>query len=272
VNANANTRSISRAIRRPFFGYVDLKKKRVSYPSVMHFKVRLASGLEDIYELFAEFIQRTYMFVVLRYIYIGIYTDDVWVTSDPGPEHVPPFGALQFTTDRVKSILQDLDVNMGPGIPPIILKNCASAFAKPLSLLFNRSMATSIFPDRWNVSYVTPIFKKSSRNNVEDYRGVAILSAIPKCFELLYNDLKNLMSINQHGFMKNRLTITNLLAYASFVLIQLRTDIRLIPSIQTFQRFLTVCVINCCWMRCLWVSSPQNAYGWDLICQGESRK
>jgi hypothetical protein len=45
----------------------------------------------------------------------------------------------------------------------------------------------------------------------------------PKCFELLvyrgmYNDLKNLIYTNQHGFMKNRSTITNLLEYASFVL------------------------------------------------------
>jgi hypothetical protein len=52
---------------------------------------------------------------------------------------------------------------------------------------------------------------------------VAISSSIPKRFELLvyrgmYNDLKNLMAINQHGFMKNRSTITNLLDYASFVL------------------------------------------------------
>jgi hypothetical protein len=91
---------------------------------------------------------------------------------------------------------------------PIILKNCASTFAKPLSVLFNRFMATGIFPDKWKVSYVTLIFKKGRRNNVEDYRGVAILSAIPKRFELLvyrgmYNDLKNLMSINQHDFMKN---------------------------------------------------------------------
>jgi hypothetical protein len=46
-------------------------------------------------------------------------------------------------------------------------------------------MATSVFPDRWKVSYVTPIFKKARRNNVEDYRGVAILFAIPKRFELL---------------------------------------------------------------------------------------
>jgi hypothetical protein len=39
------------------------------------------------------------------------------------------------------------------------------------------------------VSYVTPIFKIGRRNNVGDYRGVAILSAIPKCFEfLVYRD------------------------------------------------------------------------------------
>jgi hypothetical protein len=147
---------------------------------------------------------------------------------------------------RSKAFLQDFDVNKGSRpdcIPPIILKNCASAFAKPLSLLFNRSMAPSVFPDKWKVSYVTPIFKKGRRNNVEDYRGVAILSAIPKRFELLvyggmYDDLKNLMPINQHGFMKNRSTITNL--------IQLRTAMRLIPSIRIFQRLLIVCVINCC--------------------------
>jgi hypothetical protein len=75
----------------------------------------------------------------------------------------------------------------------------------------------------WKFCYVTSIFKKGRRNNVEDYRGVAILFAIPKHFELLiysimYDDLKNLISVNQHGLMKNRSTATNLLEYASFVL------------------------------------------------------
>jgi hypothetical protein len=39
---------------------VDLEKKIVGYPSVMHFKGRLASGPDDICNLFADFIQRTY--------------------------------------------------------------------------------------------------------------------------------------------------------------------------------------------------------------------
>jgi hypothetical protein len=52
----------------------------------------------------------------------------------------------------------------------------------------------AFFPTGGRFSYVTPIFKKGRRNNFEDYRGEAILSAIPKHFELLvyrgmYNDL-----------------------------------------------------------------------------------
>jgi hypothetical protein len=70
---------------------------------------------------------------------------------------------------------------------------------------------------------VTPIFKKGRRSNVEDYRDVAMLSAITKRVELLvyrtmYKDLKNLISVNKHGFMKHRSTVTNLLEYASFVM------------------------------------------------------
>jgi hypothetical protein len=51
----------------------------------------------------AEFIKRT-------------YTDDVWVPSDPGPEHVPDelsFGSLQFNSVEVESVLQHLDVKKG---------------------------------------------------------------------------------------------------------------------------------------------------------------
>jgi hypothetical protein len=46
--------------RMGFFGYVDLKKKRFSYLSVMHFEGSLAPGPHDICNLFADFIQRTY--------------------------------------------------------------------------------------------------------------------------------------------------------------------------------------------------------------------
>jgi hypothetical protein len=70
----------------------------------------------------------------------------------------PPFGAFQFTVDEVQSVLLELDVSNGEGpdgILLLILKNCESAFARPLSLLFNRSLLTCVFPDRWKLSYIS---------------------------------------------------------------------------------------------------------------------
>jgi hypothetical protein len=127
------------------------------------------------------------------------YTYDEWVPSDPGPEpclDLPPF---HFSVEEVERALLELETNKdtGPdGIPPIILENCATAFALPLCLIFNNAISTCVFPDKWKLSYVTPIFKAGSRNDVTNYRGIAILSAIAKLFELLiyknmYKDLSS---------------------------------------------------------------------------------
>jgi hypothetical protein len=85
-------------------------------PVVMHFESRFASGPDNICDIFADFIQRT-------------YADDVWVPSDPGADLVqndPPFRALHFTVDEVQIVLLELDVNKAAGSdgkPPLILNN-----------------------------------------------------------------------------------------------------------------------------------------------------
>jgi hypothetical protein len=72
------------------------------------------------------------------------------------------------------------------------------------------------------------------------------------------------MSINQHGLMKNRLTITNLLEYASFVLYSI-VDVNQIDSIHTdlskaFDRVRHQLLLNEMSMgielaRCMWLGS-----------------
>jgi hypothetical protein len=71
--------------------------------------------------------------------------------------------------------------------------------------------------DKWKLSCGTPIFKADSRNDVTNYRGIAILSAFAKLFELLiyknmFKDLQRLISENQHGYVKGRSTVSNLLS------------------------------------------------------------
>jgi hypothetical protein len=92
------------------------------------------------------------------------------VPAAPGPEHVPddpPFGALQFTSVVVESVLQDLDVNKGfgpVGIPPIILISFLRIFSKDCvrhKLLLNE-MSVSIESARckWLGSYLSGRIQK----------------------------------------------------------------------------------------------------------------
>jgi hypothetical protein len=64
----------------------------------------------------------------------------------------------------------------GPDSVPLILKNCVPH----LHCIFVAwsSLGKCIFPDRWKLSFVTPIFKSGRRNDISNYRGIAILSAI----------------------------------------------------------------------------------------------
>jgi hypothetical protein len=110
--------ALRRRLRVFFRYYVDLKKKRVGYPSVINFEGQSRLESQEICNLFARFMERT-------------YANEPWVPSDPGPDYVsdePPFGSLQFTVSEVLNALLDLDSNKGSGpdgVPPLILKNCA---------------------------------------------------------------------------------------------------------------------------------------------------
>jgi hypothetical protein len=101
----------------------------------------------------------------------------------------------------------DLAANKGPGpdrIPPSILTKFATSFSHPFCL---------IFLEKCKLSFVMPIFKHGKRNNVSNYREIAILSAVVKLFELLngrnlYDDLRSFLSEHQHGFVKGQSTIS----------------------------------------------------------------
>lgn len=111
----------------------------------------------------------------------------------------------------------------GPyNVPSIVLKSCSGALAKPLHILFNRSLSEESVPDIWKLTYLWPRYKSGKRSNVENYRGIAKLSDIPKLLEkLIYDQLYSLIHHiivhQQHGFMHGRSTSTNIIEFISFV-------------------------------------------------------
>ena len=94
-----------------------------------------------------------------------------------------------------------------------MIKPVAKAVAKPLAILYNRSLNEGFYPEVWKVANVTPIFKKGTKSLVANYRPVSLLSCCGKFFERLvfknmYNFFleNNLLYKYQSGFLPNHST------------------------------------------------------------------
>ena len=123
----------------------------------------------------------------------------------------------------------------GPdNIPSSILINCADELSIPLTLLFNKSIQCGFMPIIWKKSFIIPLFKSGNKSDIENYRGIAKLSIIPKLLEKIITDrimyqVSSLISPYQHGFQKNCSTTSNLIQLTSAInrgfLINKQTDV-----------------------------------------------
>jgi hypothetical protein len=117
--------------------------------------------------------------------------------------------AIEVSEDEVECVFLGLDDNQGPspdGITPSILKRLASVVKVPLTFVFNLSLSAGVFPAIWKESFVVPLFKSC---DVSCYRGISILSAIPKLFEKMVCDritpvVRPVLSDAKHGLVKGR--------------------------------------------------------------------
>ena len=122
---------------------------------------------------------------------------------------------FNISFDDLVTQLKALDPNKGSGpdgIPPVFLRNTGPTIAIPLMTIFTQSLTSGIFPHVWKSSFITSIYKSGDRSNISNYRGIAILSAIPKLFEKLITDFLYLSTkaniiILQHGFLKGSNTV-----------------------------------------------------------------
>lgn len=111
--------------------------------------------------------------------------------------------------------------------------------------MFNLSLSTGIFPASWKESFIVPLHKNGCRSNIENYRGIAKLSGIPKLFEKLVtlklvHSIQSIISPCQHGFLKGKSTVTNLLEFTSYVFSsfssKLQTDVIYTDFSKAFDR------------------------------------
>ena len=119
---------------------------------------------------------------------------------------------------KVKKMKDDKSPGVD-GIPPKLLKKIVEQISTPLAKVFNLSLE-EIVPSEWKEANITTLFKEGSRNKPENYRPVSLTSVLRKLLETLIGDnmveflvKHKLLNPSQHGFLKARSCVTNLLCF-----------------------------------------------------------
>ena len=198
---------------KSFFSYI--KKKTSNRVSVGPLKV------ED--EVVAD---STKMASILNTWYCSMFTEED-TSNMPEAENLCKVGqeldSVEFTAEKVEKKLKKLRPTAAPGPDKIwarVAHDLATELSIPLAMVYSKCMDEGVVPEEWKWANVTPIYKKGSKGLPGNYRPVSLTCILCKVMESVIRDSivehltsKSLLRQSQHGFMRGKSTVTNLLEY-----------------------------------------------------------
>ena len=136
-------------------------------------------------------------------------------------EVLSPLGQINTSPIEVGKLIRSLKKShlSHCGIPGKFLDLISSPLSKPMSTLFNHLFESSHYPDKWELSHVTPIYKrKGDKCDKSSYRPISLLPTISKvCESVIHERLlshctaNNIISDRQGAYLKGDSTIHQLL-------------------------------------------------------------
>lgn len=110
-------------------------------------------------------------------------------------------------------------------VPVKVIKLAMDPLIKPIMHLINASFISGIFPEELKISKVVPVYKKGDETEIQNYRPISILPSISKLFEKAmflrltkHLEQYNLLNQEQHGFRKNKSTVTALINFVESII------------------------------------------------------
>ena len=128
---------------------------------------------------------------------------------------------FQITETEIAEMIETLDSNKAVRedlISPRVFKATKRSISKPLCMLFNKSLQTSVYPTSWKSAIIVPLYKKGTKELSSNNRLMSLLSCIGKLMERvtykhIYNHLisNNLIYEKQSGFLTGYSTVYQLI-------------------------------------------------------------
>ena len=163
-------------------------------------------------------------------------------TEDMVADDLPEPTLMNFdVSSKIRSILTNLDVSKTRGpdnIPACFLQQLAEPLSLFLSATFRNIKRLGKIPNCWKIGAVSPIHKKGCRASVKNYRPVTLLPLVSKVLErCMYDPIEKQFSdhltTSQHGFMKKRSVVSNMLCFLNDVQVALEGNPKSMYSLYT---------------------------------------
>ena len=156
--------------------------------------------------------------------YKSVFSMPTQVQSNhSGPPNEDLLEDIAFTENDIIEAINEVGTyaTAGPDrFPAILLKNCKEVLARPLALMWRRSLDSGEIPTLLKTSVITPIHKGGEKHIPKNYRPVALTSHLIKIFEKVlrkhvvrYIEERNLLNPNQHGFRTGRSCLSQLVQH-----------------------------------------------------------
>ena len=196
-----------------FWTFVNSKRKSNGMPTFMTYSGKESSDNQEICNLFADYFK-------------SVYTEHSnGNTSFSDCEPLLDLSVIELNILDIEHALLDIGNKTtldSDGISNIFLYNCTATLSHPLLLIFQKSLLTGEFLNRWKLSQVVPVFKSGCKQDITNYRPISKILLIPKLFEKIVTTkitpiVENLLSDSQHGFRSGRSTTTNLTLFTNSV-------------------------------------------------------
>ncbi|GAB0206160.1 hypothetical protein GRJ2_003081600 [Grus japonensis] len=107
---------------------------------------------------------------------------------------------------------------------PRVLRELAEELAKPLSIIYQQSWLTGEVPDDWRLANVMPIYKKGWKEDLGNYKPASLYFSTGEDYGAVHLECAHQAcagqpgdQAQQHGFMKGRSCLTNLISFYDLV-------------------------------------------------------
>lgn len=199
-----------------FWSFVNNKRGKTRLPGRMHYNDTELNNPQAIVEAFSNYFSS---------VFLQPSDNDNTNTNFEFDLNLPDISIRSLSEEEIILSIKKLKNKMTTGpdhIPSFFVRDCAYVLCQPLRILFNLSLKQGVFPDIWKNASVCPILKQGDSSDIANYRPITLLCNFAKAFEVsLYNRIypltKNILTVDQHGFMNKRSTNTNLLCFTQYL-------------------------------------------------------